>query len=191
MKRFSKHRSFLIVLIPLVVISFLFLTGCASIKFYEKLKQPVHKVLSTHVGGEILQIYRTSDLPNAFGGADIWGGKVDRGFLELRFQGVTVDGKIALRLTDIETQSNETTMSRYRVGHSTMSTTTTITPYGTAYTTGTGFYISPPKGSTQYLPPNTTEFLFDPSKESSLTIKNVTVFFIEAKPYSLTYKIIK
>lgn len=177
---------------PLIIALFsICLTGCASIKFYKKLNQPTDTVLSTHVGGEIFQISISSDLPNAFGGADIWGGKVDRGFLELRFQGVTEDGKIALRLTDIETQSNETTMSRYGVGHSTMSATTTVTPYGTAYTTGTGFYISPPKGSTQYLPPNTTEFLFDPSKESSLTIKNVTVVFLEAKPYSLTYKILK
>lgn len=167
------------------------LSGCAPIQYYEHLRQPAGAVLETHVGGQIFLVSRSSDLPNAFGGADIWGGKVDRGYLELRYQGITRDGRVVLRLTDGETQSNETTMSRYGVGRSTMSATTTVSPYGAAYTSGSGFYIPPPQGRTQILPPNTTEFFFDTKDAEELTIKEITVIFLEAKPHLLTYHLVQ
>jgi hypothetical protein len=38
---------------------------------------------------------------------------VDQNFLELPDQGITPDGRLAFGYTDMETSSNETTMSRY------------------------------------------------------------------------------
>jgi hypothetical protein len=55
------------------------LSGCGStIQTYERLDQNTGRDLSTHVGGQVLKIQRTSDLPNAFGKADVFGGKVNR-----------------------------------------------------------------------------------------------------------------
>jgi hypothetical protein len=74
--------------------------------------QPSPKVLETYIGGVIFKLDRTKPLPNLYGKPDIFGRKVYAGYSELRYQGLTDDGKILLRLTEAETQSNETTMSR-------------------------------------------------------------------------------
>ena len=86
--------------------------GCGAIRSYQTVQQPMATTLTAGLGGKLFRIERSGDLPNAFGGADIWGGKVDQGFLELRFAGVADDGRIVLRLTDVETRSNETTRHR-------------------------------------------------------------------------------
>ena len=89
------------------------LAGCgATLQTYDRLTQESDREIMTHVGGQVLKVKRTTDLPNAFGNADIFGGKVDRGFTELRFQGIAQDGRAVFRVTEIETQSTETTMSR-------------------------------------------------------------------------------
>ena len=169
-----------------ILFAHLMLLSCASIQHYERLNQPTDIVLETHIGGSIFKLSRSSDLPNVFGKADIYGGKVDCGFLELRYQGMTDDGRLILRLTDIETQSTETTMIRYGTGWSSVNTTTTYSGYG-AYTSGTITHIPPPEGATQMLPPNTTEFLFDIGKEKELSLRGITVRFREAWPYSVSY----
>ena len=90
------------------------LAGCgATIQTYERLSQDTGRELSTHVGGQVLRVQRTSDLPNAFGKADVFGGKVNRGYTELRYQGLAPDGRLIFRVTEVETESTETTMSRY------------------------------------------------------------------------------
>ena len=91
----------------------LFLAGCSSIKTYENLSQDTGIELSTHVGGKVLKVQRTSDLPNAFGAADIYGGKVNQGYTELNYQGLASDGRLVFRVLEVDTQSTETTMSRY------------------------------------------------------------------------------
>jgi hypothetical protein len=55
---------------------------------------------------------RQSDLPNIYGGKDIYGGKVDRGYVEVKLVGIS--GKeITLSVSDVTRQSSETTMDRY------------------------------------------------------------------------------
>jgi hypothetical protein len=54
-----------------------------------------------------------------------------------------------------------------------------------------GTVTRPPQGSTVLLPPNTTEFVFDPSKEQELTIAGMRVRFMEFKPKSLKYSLEK
>jgi hypothetical protein len=57
------------------------LAGCgATLQTYDHLSQDTGRELSTHVGGQVLRVQRTQDLPNAFGKADVFGGKVNRGY---------------------------------------------------------------------------------------------------------------
>ena len=96
------------------------LTGCGTIQIQERLSQNVGRDLSTYIGGQVFKIQRTSNLPNVFGKADIFGGKVNRGFTEVRYQGFSSDGQLVFRITEIETESTETTMSRYGRSTSTL-----------------------------------------------------------------------
>lgn len=155
------------------------LCGCATIQMYETLQQPTRQELQAHLNGIIFRIERSSDLPNAFGRADVWGGKVDRGYLELRYVGLTEDGRLVLWLTDVETRSDETTMSRYGVA----------TVHGTATNTGaTAVVVGPREGRTEVLPPNTVELTFDPT-EGALVLGNIEVTFGAATPYNVTYRL--
>jgi hypothetical protein len=157
--------------------------ACGATRSYETVQQPKGTTLTAGIGGKIFRIERSGDLPNAFGKKDIWGGKVDQGFVELRFAGVADDGRLVLRLTDVETRSNETTMSRYGVGHATVTAST----YGN-WTTASGVYIPPPQGETVVLPPNTIEFLYDTTK-GPLLIEGMEVTFMGSSAQSVTYRL--
>ena len=50
-------------------------TGCASIKQYDTLRQPVDRDLHTYIGGTVLKVDREESLPSAFGRADGYGGR--------------------------------------------------------------------------------------------------------------------
>ena len=78
-----------------LVVAALALSGCAGtpVQHYEKLSHGFEQVHSTYIGGAVFRIHRSSDLPNAFNEADVFGGKVERGFTELRFAGLSPDGK--------------------------------------------------------------------------------------------------
>jgi len=56
---------------------------------------------------------KQGDLPNVYGGRDIWGGKVDKGFAEMKLVGVE-NQTIILDVVDISRQSSETVMDRYK-----------------------------------------------------------------------------
>ena len=163
------------------------LAGCgATIQTYERLGQDTGRELSTHAGGQVMKIQRTSDLPNAFGKADVFGGKVNRGYTELRYQGLAPDGRVVFRFTEVETESTETTMSRY--GGST-STLNTQRVGNSVYGTVTSY--DAPRGSTERLPPNTTQFAVDPNKTKEFTVAGTKVQVINATETSLTYQLAK
>jgi hypothetical protein len=168
---------------------FVALTGCATIQSYENIEQPTGATLQTYINGRIFKVQRTTDLPNAFGKPDIFGGKVKRGYMELRYLGLAEDGRLILRLTDVEIESTETTMSRYGVGRTAVTSTTTSMGYNT-WTTASGVYVPPPEGKTEILPPNTTEFLFN-TQANPLVIGNIEVSFLEMSPYNVKYQLRK
>ena len=163
------------------------LAGCgATIQTYEQVGQATGLELSTHVGGQVLKIQRTSDLPNAFGKADVFGGKVNRGYTELRYQGLAPDGRIVFRVTEVETESTETTISRYGVSTSTLNAQRIG---NSVYGTVTSY--DAPRGSTERLPPNTTHFAVDASKTKEFTVAGTKVQIINATETSLTYQLAK
>lgn len=157
------------------------LWGCASVRTYEALRQPIGVRLSAEIGAPLFHMDRNSDLPNAFGHADLFGGKVDGGYVELVFAGVAPTGGILLRVTDLATRSNETTMSRYGATQAHATTTT----YGNVSTTDVTMR-EPPSGSTVPLPPNTTEFLYDP-QTGPLMIRGIEVTILGLSSYRCDY----
>lgn len=97
----------------LVVILSFTLGGCASVRELRSLSQPQNQRLVGSVGSVLVRLNKTGDLPNAFGGRDIYGGKVDRGYAEVRLVG-TRGGKIVdLIVAEESVNSTETTMDRY------------------------------------------------------------------------------
>ncbi len=178
----------------LIPISVGLLGGCGTPETHEQLSHPVSQaatvrpkpaptIMETYVGGTIFKVDRTKPLPNLFGKPDIFGRKVYAGYTELRYQGMTDDGRILLRVTEAETHSTEATMSR--------SGQSSIDSHVDRWGNVSGTVTRPPQGSTVILPPNTTEFAFDPSKERELTIAGMRVRFLEFKPQSLKYSLEK
>lgn len=152
------------------------MSGCTPIMSpitnYNKLEQPDNKILIASVGSAIFRMNKSADLPNIYGKADIYGGKVDKGFTELKFKGVKDDGKVVLQVVDINKSSTETTMDRYLYSNVNFSANSSI---------NIGEDSSP----------DITIFEFDPQKEKNLTISGVTITFIEVSAYSIKYQLKK
>ena len=152
----------------LIIIVCFIVASCASIKNYRNIEQGTNEILSTSIGGTLFRINRTSDLPNAFGNADIYGGKVDRGYAEVKFKGFNNNGNLILSVIDESKSSSETTMDRY-AQHINVNQNVNI---GNS---------EPAKAST---------FIFDLAKEKELIIAGVKIIFISTNNYSVTYKLV-
>ncbi len=153
-------------LLPLSFAALLVACG-ATIQNYRTLDQPVTQVLTASVGGTIFRLDRSSDLPNAFGRADIFGGKVDRGYAELKFHGLNEKGEVVLSATDIHRSSTDTTMDRY--GYRPRVEVQQTVALGTLA--------------------DGTRFAFDPRKQKELVISGVRVIFVDIKAYSVSYRL--
>lgn len=151
------------------------LSGCVNYKFkdidnYNNLEQPIEKNLTLGVGGTVFRLNKSADLPNIYGKADIYGGKVDKGFTELKLKGIKDDGTLVLQITEINKSSTETTMDRYLKNNSTISSTNTVK-------------IGDDSN------PDITVLEFNPSKEKTLTVGGITVTFIEVSTYNVKYQL--
>ncbi len=149
----------------------IFMSGCVPmnpIANYNNLEQPENKVLTASVGSAIFRMNKTADLPNLYGKADIYGGKIDKGFTELKFKGVKNDGNLVLQVMDINKSSTETTMDRYLQSKVNVSANSSIR-------------------ASEDSNPDLTTFEFKPQKEKSLTISGVTITFMEVSDYSIKY----
>lgn len=91
-------------------------SGCANVRqpiqSYRLFEQPVAQMLTASVGSTLIRMNRQSDLPNVYGGKDIYGGKVDRGFIEVKLVGI-LGTELTLSVSDVNRQPSETTMDRY------------------------------------------------------------------------------
>lgn len=69
------------------------LAGCTTVQTYGRVTQETGRELSTPVGGQVLKVERTSF---AVGG---------RGYTELRYRGLTSNGRAIFRVTEIAAES--------------------------------------------------------------------------------------
>ena len=88
--------------------------GCGTVREHRQLSQPLGKPLTASVGSTLFRLSKRGDLPNAFGGRDIYGGKVDKGFAEVKLKAVREERFLDLVVFDVSKDSSETTMDRYK-----------------------------------------------------------------------------
>jgi hypothetical protein len=188
------------------IISVLIISSCATIEEYEKLTQETNVPLSTSVNGVIFKIKKEKDLPNAFGRADIYGGKVDQGEKVLRYMGLNSSGNMVLRITDIDIKSNETVFTRYNIPRVISNNNTNSTPQMTGgWIGGQGQTNQPqvnqttinnnntvvisdsPEANIDRLPPNVYQFEFNHKENSLLDLGYIKVNFQEVSAYLVRY----
>ena len=99
--------------ISFILISLL-ITGCSSIQTYNRPLQPLNTQMVSSIGSVIFRIEKSSDLPNVFGAADIYGGKVNLGFVQVSLIGALEDDQVLVfSIGENYIQSDETTLTRY------------------------------------------------------------------------------
>ena len=147
------------------------IVSCGSIEKHRNIQHETDTVLTTSIGGTIFRLDRTSDLPNVFGNADIYGGQVDRGYAEVKYKGLNEKGELIIQVIDVHTESPETVLDRY--GNHNVNVNQNVNISQNATHAGTPEI-----------------FAFDLSKENELIIANVKIIFISVKTYSVTYKLV-
>lgn len=174
------------------------LAACATPEQSSSVQQPVEAPLTVGVGDVVLQISKASDLPNAFGGADIFGRTKDEGGVEVRFGGVE-DGQLVFLRRDIQRSSDETTITRspfIAVPNTTYSTGSTTGVIGSTPYSAMGQSSST---TTTYLPtrrPNVDvtdtgwmQIPVDASPGAQLLVEGNVIEVLEVSGNVLTYKI--
>lgn len=162
--------------VGLLIVSFVILSGCAPIQTQAIARQTLGASLIASTGSVIFRLDKTSDLPNAFGKADIYGGKVDRGFTEVRIVSIDSATSFTLAISDVEKASTETVFDRYQ-------------PYMTdnaAVNVTTNVNLASQQSS---VPAN--RVLIDFSKVKMFAVSGYVIRFIDFDGVNLTYKVEK
>jgi hypothetical protein len=152
-------------------------SGPAVAKQSNSINRPENKETYTSIGDVLVKVTLRESLPNLFGKPDIFGRKRDRGFVEIRYMGLTDDGRAVFRRRSVDIYSNETTMSRTPIYRG--SGTITVTGNSAHISTfGTG----PTSSTVEALPPDTIEFALDILKNRVITIEDRLIEILSADP---------
>ena len=176
----------------------LLLVGCAQVEHKQQLAGPVGRATTTPVGGAIVTINKEKDLPNIFGRADIYGRKVDTGFIKIVYKGRGNDGSVLVEQIDVDVRSNASVLTRMPAtysAHSQSSVNGTVEVNrfgGTGSVTGQGtsnaFGMAPHAEQNIVLPPNATAFAVPKGKSLTLPTGQ-TIEFLNVEPHQVTYRI--
>ena len=154
------------------LLSSIIITGCATIRTHRKIEQPINSTLTTGMGGVIFRLNKIGDLPNAFGGRDIWGGKVDKGYAEMKLTAIN-DTILTLEIIDTNKYSSETTMGRYK-------------PFANR-NASVNLDIDNSISVNNEKQPQSYIVQFDTEKQKDIVIAGVRITFIDVQPYSVSY----
>ena len=166
-----KHSRWRVFLYWSLIAASLFTAACGTIRSHRLLEQPLGPQLTTGIGGIVFRLNKQGDLPNAYGGRDIWGGKVDKGFAEMKLVGVE-NQTIILDVVDISRQSSETVMDRYKL-------------FQQRGVVNVDVQQSVNVGSSAAITP--TRIRLDIEKQRDIIISGIRVNFVEVQPYSVRY----
>ena len=144
------------------------LLGCATVRDHREISHPEGQIHTASVGSTLFRLNKIGDLPNAFGGRDIYGGKVDEGFAEVKLAGIE-GSKVLLNAFDISRNSTETTMDRYGV-NSNVEVSQSINVGNSGNETG-------------------IQVVIDTAIEKVYVLAGVKVTFIEIRASSVDYRI--
>lgn len=157
----------------LLLLGLLLTAGCGAIRSHRQVEQPLGSQLVSSVGGTLFRLNKLGDLPNAFGGRDIWGGKIDKGFAEVRLVGID-DQVLILEVIDVSRHSSETTMDRYKPfqqrGLFNMDVQQSVT-------------AGPGESPTPY------RVRLDTSKQQDIVIAGIRLRVLEVQPHALRYQL--
>ena len=170
-----------------ICLSFIvFLTSCSSIKYYTYYDPIDSGTYKVSIGNKVFSTSSSQDLPNIFGKADIFGGKIKTGYSYLIYLGINNDNIPMFNYYSVQYESTETTMSRYG------STRATVDTHFNGNTTTSNITIStPPEGTTYKLEPNSITFSVDVNKNRNFTFNNLLVEIVSYDSIDLVYKISK
>jgi len=157
--------------------------SCGRVVAHSEIDRPA-SVNYASVGNVILHVDKKEDLPNAFGNADIFGRKRDRGFTDIRYLGLDTAGHPVFRRRDVDIYSNETTMSRSGAQFS----TATAYQNGNSITTS-GFFTSTPPATVQPLPPDTTEFVINQGPGGRATVADHGIEILSIDNSGIGYRV--
>ena len=88
-------------------------SGCGTIRTHRTVLQPIGTELTASVGSSLFRLNKQRDLPNMWGGRDIYGGKVAKGFAEVKLVGISEHHQVEVLVFDMNHDSTETTLDRY------------------------------------------------------------------------------
>lgn len=154
---------------------FCIMTACAPVSQTSTLNKPSGAQGYASVGDVLFRVDAKESLPNAFGGADVFGRTRDRGFSELRYMGLNTAKQPVFRRRDVDIMTNETTMNRSGL----RATFVDAQPNG-AGVSATAISTSAPRAHVETLPPDTVEFALDLSKSRTITMRDRSVEIVEA-----------
>ena len=174
----------------IVVVVAGWLSACTPIETNQALVDGSHAQRTVPVGAAIATINKQKNLQNVFGASDIWGRKVDTGFLKLVYRGVAKDGGIMVEQIDVDVQSNASVFTRMPSVYNAQSTASVT---GNAYSvSGQGqssaFAMAPHAETNIVLPPNVTTFTVPKRRTLTLSTGEV-VEFISAEPHQVSFRI--
>jgi hypothetical protein len=164
--------------------------GCAQVQQRQQLAEPVGAVLRTPVGGTIAIVTKERDLPNAFGGADIYGRQVDAGFTRIVYRGRAADGSVLVEQVNVDVQSNASTLTRPPLINTptqpaALSSRERVVAYGTLRTVS----VASPADQVAMPIPGAAQFSI-PRQRSLILPTGQTVEFIAAEPHQLIFRIV-
>ncbi len=148
--------------------------ACASVEQHGVVNRPINAEAFASVGDIVLRVDVQENLPNLFGRADIYGRKRDRGFSEVRFMGLSPNGRSVFRRRDVDIQTNETTMNTMGFGTAVV----TAQPSGGGVV-GSGVYTQSPAPNVQTLPADTFQFELDLSLSRIITVRDRTIEILD------------
>ena len=167
----------------------LLIVGCATIEKYDIPDLPEGTTFQRYKGQRLVRVKKVEDLRNAFGKADIWGGKVDKGFTEIYFGGF--DGKkVSLVVSDQDIETNASVFTRY-FPSSTSSASAKSTPNadGSVTTTAQATTHQSSKEWREKLPGNSFEVLLNYPDEREAFLPNVSLKVIDVSEQRLSFQI--
>ena len=150
------------------------MAACASVEQHGVVSRPINVESFASVGDIVLRVDVQEDLPNLFGKADLYGRKRDRGFSEIRYMGLSPNGRPVFRRRDMDIQTNETTMNT--MGFGTAVVTAQSSGGGVV---GSGVYTQSPAPNVQALPADAFQFELDLSLSRIITIRDRTIEILD------------
>ncbi len=148
-----------------------------------KINRPINVEIVSSIGDGMVRVELRESLPNAFGGADIFGRKRNRGMVFLSYFGLR-DGKAVIRRRTVDIMSDETTVSRG--GLSTFNGTATQSG-GTVSVSGIS--TRAPQSNVVTLPPDTVEIYVDAVKGGVLTVEDQIIDVLAADENIIRFKV--